>query len=70
MCNAHSKEHLEFCATDLCTGTFINFYFMMFTKVLVKNLARMLIHVRKFFNCRLSFKMLFSMYLIIVEKEL
>ena len=50
--------------------TFINFYFMMFTNVLMKYLARMFIHVHKSFHCRVSFKILFSMWLVILEKEL
>ena len=43
---------------------------MMFTKVLMKELARILIHVRKIFNYRVSFKMLLLMYLVIVKKRL
>ena len=50
--------------------TFVEFCFMMFTQVLMKELARILIHVRKTFNCRASFKILFSMCLAIAEKEL
>ena len=41
-----------------------------FTEVLMKDLARMLIHVRKILNCRVSFKMLLSMCLVIIEKGL
>ena len=33
---------------------------MIFTKVLMKDLRRMLIHIRKLFNCSVSFKILFS----------
>ena len=51
-------------------GTFVDFRFMMFTKVLMKELARILSHVRKIFNCRVSLKMLLLMYLVIVEKNL
>ena len=43
-------------------GTFIDFCFMIFTKLLMKYLALI--------NCRVSFKVLFSMWLVIVEKEL
>ena len=52
------------------SGTFINFCLMMFTKIMMKDLARILIHVRKLFNCSVSFKMLLSMCLVIVVKEL
>ena len=38
-------------------------------KVLMKDLARMLIHVRKIFKCRVSLKMLLPMSLVIVGKE-
>ena len=69
-CNVLRSSHLDFCATGLFPGTFIDFCFMMFTEVLMKNLAHMLIHVRKLFNCKVSFTMLFSMCLKIVEKEL
>ena len=51
-------------------GTFIDFCFMIFTKVLTKYLAFMLIHVRKLFNCRVSFKILFSMWLVILGMNL
>ena len=56
--------------SDNFQGTFFDFRFMMFTKVLMKELARILIHVRKIFNCRVSFKMLLLMYLVIVKKRL
>ena len=36
----------------------------------MKELARILIHVRKIFNFKVFFKNLLSMYLEIVEKEL
>ena len=48
---------------------FIDFCFMMFAEVLMKDLARMWIHVHKIFNCRVSFKLLFSMPFF-AEKEL
>ena len=43
---------------------------MMFTEVLMKDFARMLIHVGKICNCRVSFKMLLSMSLVTIEMEL
>ena len=51
-------------------STFVDFRFMIFTKVLMEELARVLIHVRKIFKCRVFFKMLLSMCLVIVEKKL
>ena len=50
-------------------GTFIEFCFMIFTEVLIKDSARMLIHVRESFNCRVSFKMLLPMFLVNFEKK-
>ena len=50
--------------------TFVDFCFMLFTKVLMEELARILIHVHKIFNRRLSFNILLSMCLAIVEKKL
>ena len=67
--NVLRSKRLDYCATDLFPGTFIDFCFM-FTKVLMKDLASMLMHSRNIFNCRVSFKMLFSMFLVIVEEEL
>ena len=59
-----------FFASDNVQGTFVDFRFMMFTKVLMKELARILIHVHKIFNRRVSFKTLLLMCLAIVEKKL
>ena len=39
-----------FFASDNVQGTFVDFRFMMFTKVLMKELARILIHVHKIFK--------------------
>ena len=43
---------------------------MMFTQVLSTELALILIHVRKIFNCMVASKMLLSMGLATVDKEL
>ena len=51
-------------------GTFFDFRFMLFTKVLMNELASILIHVHKIFNRRVSFKILLLMCLAIVEKKL
>ena len=46
------------------------FRIMLFSKVLMKELARILIHVHKIFNRRVPFKTLLLMCLAIVEKKL
>ena len=51
-------------ASDNFQGTFVDLCFMILIKVLIKQLARFLIHVHKIF------KILFSMCLTIVEKKL
>ena len=45
-----------FLASDNVQGTFVDFRFMMFTKVLMKELARILIHVHNIFKRRASFR--------------
>ena len=47
-----------FFPSDNFQGTFVDVRFMMFTEVLMKELARIWIHVHKIFNRRMSFKML------------
>ena len=49
---------------------FVDFRFMLFTKVLMKKLARILIHVHKIFNRSVCFKILLLICLAIVEKKL
>ena len=49
--------------------TFVDFRFMLFTKVLMKELARILIHVHKIFKRRVSFKILLLMCLAIAENK-
>ena len=44
VCNAFRTAPLDFCATDLFPGTLIDFCFM-FAEVLMRDLARALIHV-------------------------
>ena len=58
-----------FFVSDNVQGTFVDFRFMLFTKVLMKELALILIHVHKIFNRRVAFKTLL-MCLTIVEKKL
>ena len=41
-----------FLASDNVQGTFIDFRFMMFTKVLMKELSRILIHVHKYLQAQ------------------
>ena len=45
-------------------GTFIYFRFMTFTQILMKDSAHMLIHVHNIFNCRESFEMMLSRWLV------
>ena len=68
--NVLRSVRLDFPVTDIFRDVFIDFCFTMFTEALMKDLTRMLIPVRKLFNCRVSFKTLFSMCLVIVEYEL
>ena len=58
-----------FFASDSFQGTFVDFRFMMFAKVLMKELVRTLIHAHKILNCRVRFKMLLLMYLVIVREK-
>ena len=53
--------------TDNFVATFVNIRFMIISR---ERLARMLIRVSKIFNCKASFRMLLSMWLVIAEKEL
>ena len=50
--------------------TFFDFRFLLFTKALMKELARILFYVHKIFNRRVSLKILLLMCLAIVEKKL
>ena len=59
-----------FFVSDNVQGTFVGFRFMLFTKVLMKELARILIHAHKIFNRRVSFKILLVMCLAVREKKL
>ena len=49
--NALRSASLDFWAADLLRGTVIGFCFM-FTEVLIKDVARKLVYVRKIFDCR------------------
>ena len=53
-----------FGAIDIFPGTFIDCRSMMFTQILMKELACMLIHELKVFSCRVFFEMLMSMCLV------
>ena len=64
------RGRIVFFVSDNVQGTFVGFRFMLFTKVLMKELARILIHVHKIFNRRVSFKILLLMCLAILEKKL
>ena len=64
------KCRLRFCTTDNFRVSFIVYCFIMFTQDLMEELTRIWIHIHITFNSRASFKILFSMCLLIVEKEL
>ena len=51
-------------------GILVDYRFVVFAQVLMKVLMHILIYVLKIFNCRISFKLLFSMCLGILENEL
>ena len=57
-----------FFASDNVQDTFFDFRFMLFPKVLMKELARILILIYKIVNGRVSFKILLLMRLETVEK--
>ena len=63
------QGHIFF-ISDNVQGTFVDFRFILFTKVLMRELVRILIHVYKIFNRRVSFKILLLMCLAILEKKL
>ena len=63
------QGHIFF-ISDNVQGTFVGFRFMLFTKVLMKELARILIQVHKIFNRRVFLKTLLLMCLGIFEKKL
>ena len=65
-CNVLQSACLDFCATYL---------FQALSSIFASSLdeifiARRLIYVHKLFKCRVSFVMLFSMWFVILEKEL
>ena len=59
-----------FFVSDNVQGIFVGYRFMLFTKVLMKELARILIHVHKIFNHMVSFKILLLMCLAMLENKL
>ena len=63
------QGHIFFVSHNV-QGTFVGFHFMLFTRVLMKELAHILIHVHKIFNRRVSFKILLLICLTILEKKL
>ena len=64
------RGHIFFLASDNVQDAFFDFRSMLFTKVLMKELARTLIHIYKIFNGRVSFNILLLMCLTTVEKKL
>ena len=69
-CNVLWSAGSNFCAIYNSPGTFVGFCFIRFTQVLIKELERILILVRKIFNCMVSFKILLWRCLINFKKEL
>ena len=72
---AYNKQNIiyfgamcNFSASDNFQDNFVDFRFM-FTQGVMKKLARILIRVRKIFTFRMSFKILLSMSLAVIEKE-
>ena len=63
------QGHIFF-ISDNVQGTFVGFRFMLFTKVFMKELVRILIHIYEIFNHRVSFKILLLMCLATLEKKL
>ena len=69
-CNMLWSAGSPFFTSDNFQGIIVDFRFMINTKVLMKELARVLIHVQNILNGRMSFKMLFLMCLLTAEKKL
>ena len=69
-CLWSARCHFFFPPGNNFKNTFLDFHFMIFTKVLMKELTRIFIHVHKISNRRVSLKILLIMCLIIVEKKL
>ena len=59
-----------FLASDNVQGSSVDFRFMIINKVLMKELAHILIHVHEIFMRRVSFKIMLLMCLAIVENKL
>ena len=64
-CNVLRRAGSDYCVNDISPGTFADFRLKIFTQE--KN---MVIHVRKIFNCNVSFQIPLSKCLVIVAKEL
>ena len=62
-CNILRSARSDFCRTEDFPGTFFNFCFLMFTQVL----ARILMYIRKIFDCLMSFKLLLSIFVWVME---
>lgn len=68
-CNVLWSADFDFFANDNFPGTCVDFCFIMFAHVLMKELERMLIHVYENFNCRVSYRTLLWICLIIIENS-
>ena len=63
-------EEVVFFTSDDSRAIFLDLCFTIFIQVLMKELVGILVRVCKIFNCRVSIKMMLSMCLVIIEKEL
>ena len=68
-CNFLRSARLDFCATDVFSGTLIDFFFHDVHLNLDHRFSTYVGHFRKLLNSRVSFKMQFSMCLVNIEKE-
>ena len=58
----------DFCAIENLEYSFIDFLFITFIQILMKELARILIHVCNTFNTNIYFKAVLPIYLVMVEQ--
>ena len=67
-CNVLRRAGSDYCANYNFPGVFADFRLKMFTQE--KSVHMVVIHVRKIFNCNVSFQMPLSKCLVIVGKRL
>ena len=69
-CNVLWKTGSYFLNVIIFNASSFFFHFIVFTQLLMNEFAHILIHISKIFNSRVSLKMLFPIFLAIIEKEL